>query len=98
MSQKIHVYGFEQVKNSSQFSKDFIGNYNGDSDEGYFLEADVQFPEEQHTLHNNLSFLSKRMKIGKVEKLLAALYYLKGYVIKKKKPFKKFWIKSWVSI
>ena len=77
---------------------DFIENYNGDSDEGYFLEADVQFPEEQHTLHNNLSFLSKRMKIGKVEKLLAALYYLKGYVIDKKKPFKKFWIKSWVSI
>ena len=30
---------------------------------GYFLEADVQYPENLHDLHNNLPFLPKRIKI-----------------------------------
>ena len=41
------------------------------SDEGNFLEVDVQYLEKLHELHNNLSFLPERMKIEKVEKLVA---------------------------
>ena len=32
----------------SEFDEDFIKIYNNDSDEGYFLEAEVQYPENLH--------------------------------------------------
>ena len=47
MSQKLAVYGFEWVKNISQFNEDIIENYNEDSNKGYFLEVDVQYPEKK---------------------------------------------------
>ena len=31
------------MKNTFQFNEDFIKNYNKESDEGYFLEVDVQY-------------------------------------------------------
>ena len=34
-------------------------NYNEDSYEGYFLEVDVQYPENLHGLYNDLPFLPK---------------------------------------
>ena len=52
----------------------FIKNYNEESDEGYFLEVDVQCLEKLHELHNDLSFLPERIKIEKVEKLVANLH------------------------
>ena len=36
-----------------------------------FFEVDVQYPEKLHDLHNDLSFLPKRMKSEKVKKLAA---------------------------
>ena len=36
---------FDWIKDTSQFNEDFIKNYNGESDEGYFLEVDVQYSE-----------------------------------------------------
>ena len=42
MSQKLHVNNFEWVKDTSQFNEGFIKSYNEESDEGYFLEIDVQ--------------------------------------------------------
>ena len=53
---------------TSQFNEDFTKNYNEESDEGYFLEVDVQYLEKLHDLRNDLLFLSERMKIEKVEK------------------------------
>ena len=44
------------------------------SDEGYFLEVDVQYLEKLHELHNYLPFLSERMKIEKVKKLVDNLH------------------------
>ena len=32
---------------------------------GYFLEVDVQYPDELHELHNDLPFLTERIKISK---------------------------------
>ena len=46
-------------------------NYNKESNEGYFLEVDVQYLKKLHEFHNNLSFLPERIKIEKVEKLVA---------------------------
>ena len=54
--------------------KIFIKNYNEESDEGYFLEVDVQYPEKLHEIHNDLPFLPERMEIEKVEKLFNNLH------------------------
>ena len=48
MSQKLPVNNFEWVEDNSQSNEDFIKNYNEESDEGYFLEIDVQYPEKLH--------------------------------------------------
>ena len=37
-----------------------------ESDTGYFLEVDVQYPEKLHDLQNDFPFLPERMKIEKV--------------------------------
>ena len=60
--------GFKWVENRSQFDKDFIKNYNKDSDERHFLEVDVQYPKTLHDLHNDLPYLPERMKGEKVKK------------------------------
>ena len=67
MSKKFPVSNFEWIKDTSQFNEDFIKNYNEESDEGYFLEVDVQYVGKLHELHNYLPLLSDRMKIEKVE-------------------------------
>ena len=41
----------------------FIKNYNEESDEGYFLEVDVQYLEQLNVLHNDWSVLAERMRI-----------------------------------
>ena len=46
MSQKLSANNFEWIKDTSQFNEDFIKNYNEESDEGCFLEVDVQYPEK----------------------------------------------------
>ena len=81
MSQKLPVNKFEWIEDTSKFNKDFIKNYNEESDEGYFLEVDVQYPEKLHELRNDLPFLPERMKIKKVEKLATNLHDKAEYVI-----------------
>ena len=70
MSQKLPLNNFEWIKDTSQVNEDFIRNYNEESNEGYFLEADFQHPTNLHNLHNDLQFLSEIMKIRRVEKLV----------------------------
>ena len=50
------VNNFECIEDTSQFNEDFIMK-NEESDEGYFLEVDVQYLENLHELHNDLPFL-----------------------------------------
>ena len=71
MSQRLPVNSLEWIKDVSQFDRDFIKNYNEETDEGYFLEVDFQYLQKLHKLHNDLTFLHERMKIEKVEKLVA---------------------------
>ena len=80
MLQKLPANNFEQIKDTSQFNEDFKRNYNEGSDKGYFLEVDVQYTEKFHVFYNDLLFLSERMKIGKVEKLVANLHDKNEYV------------------
>ena len=81
MSQKLPVNNFEQIEYTPQFDEDFTKNYNEESDEGFFLEVDVQYNEKVHELHNDLQFSPGRMKIEKVEKLGTDLCYKNKYVI-----------------
>ena len=74
MSQKLPVNNFEWIKDTSQFNKDFIKNYNEESDEGYFLEIDLQNLEKLHEFHNDLPFLLEKIKLQKAEKLLANVH------------------------
>ena len=59
-----------------------IKNYNEESDEVYFLEVNVQCPGKLHELYNDLPFLHDRMKIEKVEKLVADLHDKNEFVIR----------------
>ena len=43
MVQKLPVNSFEWIEDTSQFNEDFIKNYKEESDNGYFLEVDVQY-------------------------------------------------------
>ena len=81
MSQKLPVNNFEWIKDTSQFNEDFPKNYNEESDEGYILEADVQYLEKVHEIHNDLPFLPEKMKTEKVEKLVVNLHDKSEYVI-----------------
>ena len=74
MSQNLPVNNFEWIKDTSQFNKVFMKNYNEESDEEYLLEVDVQYLEKLHEPHNDLPFLPKIMKIEKFEKLVANLH------------------------
>ena len=46
MSQKLPVNKFKWIEDNSKFNDDFIKNYNEESDEGYFIEVDIQYPEK----------------------------------------------------
>ena len=81
MSQKLLVNNFEWIKDTSQFNEDFIKSYNEESDDGYFFKVDVKYPEKLHEFHNDLPILPERMKIEKVEKLVANLHDKTEYVI-----------------
>ena len=81
MSQKVPVSNFEWVKDTSLFNEDFIKNYNEESDEGYFLEVDVQYLEKLHEFQNDLPILPERTKTEKVEKFVADLHDKTEYVI-----------------
>ena len=45
MSQKIAVNGFKLENDLPKFNEDFMKNYNENSDEGYFLEVDIEYPK-----------------------------------------------------
>ena len=51
MSQNLPVNGFKWVKDLSEFNEIFIRNYNENSDKGYFLEEDVDYPKRLFDLH-----------------------------------------------
>ena len=70
MSQKLPVDGFKWVKDLSQFNEDFIKNYDENSNKGYFVEVDVDYPKNLFNSHKDLPYLAEKKKIGKFEKLI----------------------------
>ena len=57
----------------SDFKEEFIKNYDENSDEVYFLEVDIEYQKTLWGSHKELSFLSERRKLEKVEKLVCSI-------------------------
>ena len=51
------------------------------SEKGYILEADVDYPSKLHKLHSDMPFLPENMKIDKTQKLVCNLGDKKKYVV-----------------
>ena len=74
MSKNLPVDCFQWVENLSEIEEDFIENYYDDSSIEYFIEADVEYPTELHSLHSDLPFLPERMEINNCKQLVCNLY------------------------
>ena len=81
MSQKLLVDGFKWVKDLSKFDEDFIKKYDENSNTGYFLEVETEYPKSLFHSHKDFPFLSERKKIEKVEKLICSIEGKEKYVI-----------------
>ena len=64
MSQKLPINNFEWIEETSQFNEDF--NYNQESDEGYFLETDVQYPKILQIILTHFYHEEWRLKKDKI--------------------------------
>ena len=73
MLQALPVNGFKWVEDLEEFNEDFIKSYNEKSNEGYFHELDIQYPENLHKPHNDLPFLLEIKKFVKVKKLKSSI-------------------------
>ena len=81
MSQKLPVNGFKWVNKLLKFIESFIKDCNENSDRGYFLEVDVEYPNKLFNLHKYLPFLPAKMKIEKCNKLACVIQDKEDYVV-----------------
>ena len=77
MSQPLPADGFDWAKTWSKIDKDFVKNYDEDSDKRYIFDVDIEYPrklQDLHSdLHSDLPFLPERMKVNKCNKLVCNL-------------------------
>ena len=80
MVQNLPTHGFKWRK-EEEFTPEKIDELVKKDKRGYLLEIDVEYPKELHENYNELPFLTERMKIGRMEKLVPNLKDKKGYVV-----------------
>ena len=76
MSKNVPINNFKWDNNLEDFTTDFIKNYDEDSDTGYLLEVDLEYPKELHEAHRDLPFLPI-----KKNKLLTTLEDKENYFV-----------------
>ena len=82
MSEKLPINGFKWVNDISGINKKFVKSYDKkNSDKGYILEVDVDYPSKLHKLHSDMPFLPEKMKIDKTQKLVCNLHDKKKYLV-----------------
>ena len=74
MPEPLPVNGFDWMEDLFKIDEHFIKEYDQDSDKGYILEVDVEYPKNLHDLLSDLPFLPERMKVNKCNKLVCNLY------------------------
>ena len=65
MSQKLPLNAFKWLKTLSRVNEIFMKSYNKNSNTGYFLEVDIDYPKKLFDLHKDLPFLPKSKKVNK---------------------------------
>ena len=58
------------IENYKNFLFLFIKNYDENSNKGYFLEVDVEYPKALFNFYKDLPFLPEKEKNGKCKKLI----------------------------
>ena len=82
MSEKLPINEFKWVNDISGINEKFVKSYDKkNSDKGYILEVDVDYPSKLHRLHSDMPFLPERMKIDKTQKLVCNLHDKKKYIV-----------------
>ena len=81
MIQPLSVDGLKWKKKTSKFNEDFIKNYDENSNKGYMLTVNVEYPKNLHDLHSDLPFLPEKIKINKYSKLVCNLHDKNNYVV-----------------
>ena len=82
ISEKLPINGFKWVNDISRINGKFVKSYHKkNSDKGYILEVDADYPSKLHKLHSDMPFLTERMKIDKTQKLVCNLHDKKKYVV-----------------
>ena len=69
MRKKLPTVDFQWIEDISIFTEDCIKNYNENSDTGYLLLVDVNYPKDLYEKHKDLPFLPEKFKIDKTTKL-----------------------------
>ena len=80
MSKKLPMKGFKWMDDISRIDEEFIKGYDENSNKGYVLEVDVNYPQELYDIHSDRPFLPERMVINKTKKLVCNLHDKKKYV------------------
>ena len=60
ISQKLPLNDFKWVNDLLRFNERLIKKYNGNSNIGYILEVDVEYPKKIFGSHKDLAFLPER--------------------------------------
>ena len=69
--EKLPVNGFKWVEDLSQFNEGFIKIFDENSNNGYFIEVDLEYPKHLFNSHKVLPYLTK--KKGKSENVKSLL-------------------------
>ena len=80
MCEKLPVRDFKWSNKLDKFTDEFIENYDKNSDEGYILELDAEYPKDLHKLYSDLPLFPERRKIRKIGKLVCCLEDKENYV------------------
>ena len=80
MIQKLPTHGF-LWKKGEDFTPEKIDKLVKKDKRGHLLEVEMEYPKELHKNHNQLPFLTKKVKIGRAEKLVPNLKDKKRYVV-----------------
>ena len=65
MSQPLPFGDYKYEKNVDIFTKNYIMNLKDDSDRGYFLNVDLEYPQTLHDLHNDYPLAPERKIVTK---------------------------------